>query len=191
VRSLILIPAIAISSTLAGVASVPAGVGVADLRTDTAGHDLYVSYLVTEAFNDEIREGMSSGIPITFTHHLEVARRRALWIDKVLARKRVTTTATFDTLTRQYSLTRRVDDEVTETAVAVNEADMIRWMTSLDRIRLADPATLAADAGDTLYVRVKSELQRKFVLFFLPWDVETSWEKVRLSLTPEPAVRAR
>ena len=190
-RSLIFIPAIAISSTLAGVASVPAGVGVADLRADASGHDLYVSYLVTEAFNDEIREGINTGIPITFTHHLEVARRRALWIDKVLARKTVTTTVTLDTLTRQYSLTRRVDDEVTETAVAVNEADMIRWMTSLDRIRLADPSTLTADAGDSLYVRVKSELQRKFVLFFLPWDVETGWEKVRLSLTPEPAVRAR
>ncbi len=175
----------------AGLTSAPADVRVSDLRADATGHDLYVSYLITEAFTDEIREGISTGIPVTFTHHFELAKRRTLWLDKTLASKIVTTTVTFDTMTRQYSLTRKVDDEVTETGVAVNEADMMRWMTSLDRVRLADPGALGTSAEDTLYVRVKSQLQRKFVLFFLPWDVETGWERIRLSPTTEPAGRGR
>jgi uncharacterized protein DUF4390 len=155
------------------------------LRADASGHDLYASYALKGAFSDEIREQIASGLPITFSYYLEVARRRPLWFDKVLSRRTITTTATYDTLTHQYSLSKRVNDEVAETSVAVSEAEMMRWMTTLERVRLADPTSLEGAEDDSLYVRVKSRIQRRFILFFIPWDVETGWEKVRLSLSAE------
>jgi hypothetical protein len=122
---------------------------------------------------------------------VEVARRRALWFDKVVLRKTITTTVTYDTLTRQYSLSKKVNDEVAETSVAINEAEAERWMTRMDRVRLADPAHLQGEEDGTLYLRVRSLLKKRFVLLFVPWDVETGWEKVALNIPVGAAVRAR
>ena len=155
------------------------------LDAEATNHDLYASFALREAFSDDVRESIDSGLPVTFTYFLEVARRRPFWFDKILVRKSVATTVTYDTLTHQYSLSKRVNDEVTETSVAVNEADMMRWMTNLERVRLADPTTLPGAEDGSLYLRVKSRLQKKFILFFIPWDVETGWEKVRLSFPVE------
>lgn len=168
-----------------------ADASMASLQADATDHDLYASFAMKDAFSDEIREKIASGLPVTFTYYLEVARRRALWFDKILLRKTVTTTVTYDTLTHQYSLSKKVNDEVTESSVAVNEPDMMRWMTNLERVRLADPTILDGGEDDSLYVRVKSRLQKRFILFFIPWDVETGWEKVRLSLSGEGTIRGR
>lgn len=184
--------AVATASTVSFAGLVPPGLSadasLSRLRTDRTDHDLYASLALSDAFSEEIREMIASGLPVTFTYYLEVARRRPLWFDKTLARKTVTTTVTYDTLTHQYSLSKKVNDEVTESSVAVSEPDMMRWMTNLERVRLADPTTLAGVDDDSLYVRAKSRLQRRFVLFFIPWDVETGWEKVMVSL-PEAGTR--
>jgi hypothetical protein len=156
-------------------------ISITALNAAATEHDLYATFGVRNAFTGEVRERIASGLPVTFTYFLEVARRRPLWFDKILVRKTVATTVTYDTLTHQYSLLKRVNDEVTETSVAVEESEMMRWMTTLERVRLADPTALGWADDGSLYVRVKSRLQKRFVLFFIPWDVETGWEKVRLS----------
>ncbi|HZI93462.1 MAG TPA: DUF4390 domain-containing protein [Patescibacteria group bacterium] len=177
--------AVPVSSKLLADAS------VASLRTSATDHDVYASFALNNAFSEEIREKIGTGLPVTFTYFLEVANRRPLWFDKVLLRKTVTTTVTYDTLTHQYSLSKRVNDEVTESSVAINEAEMMRWMTNLEHVRLADPTILGGVENDSLYIRVKSRLQKRFILFFIPWDVETGWEKVRLSLPADGTLRAR
>lgn len=166
-------------------------VTLAGLRVDATAHDLQVSFTVEGAFTREIRERIDSGLPVTFRYDVEVNRRRALWFDKTLVRKTVTTTVTYDTLSRQYTLARSVNDEVAETSVAVTEAEMMRWMTQLERIRLADPSLLENEPVDLLYVRVKSLLQRRFILFFIPSSTGTGWERVGLSLSAEAGGVAR
>jgi hypothetical protein len=161
-----------------------------ELRVDAGEHDLLVSFHVSGAFTPEIREAIESGLTVTFRHDIEVVRRRLLWFDRTLVRKTVTTTVTYDTMTHQYSLARGVNDEVAETSVAINEDDMMRWMTRLERIRLTDPSALGIEPDDALYVRVKSLLQRRFVLLFIPSNTGTGWEKVGVSL-PEGAAHAR
>lgn len=165
-------------------------VSLAGLHVDATDHDLYVSFTVDGAFTPEVREAIESGLPVTFRHDVEVVRKRTLWFDRTLVRKVVTTTVTCDTLTHQYSLARGINDEITETQVAINEADMMRWMTRLERIRVADPSTLEVEPDDTLYVRVKSLLQRRFILFFIPSSTGTDWERVGLSL-PDGKAHAR
>ena len=167
------------------------GASISALTTDATEHDLYASFGVRDAFSDDLRERVAAGLPVAFTYYLEVARRRPLWFDKTLVRKTITTTVTYDTLTHQYSLSKKVNDEVTETSVAVHEGDMIRWMTQLDRVRLADPTILEGVEDNSLYVRVKSRLQNRFVLLFIPWDIETGWEKVMLSLSGAGTSRER
>lgn len=180
-----LIAEAALVLALAAPAAPPAAdgkVSLAGLHVDATDHDLYVSFAVDGAFTSEVREAIESGLPVTFRHDVEVVRRRTFWFDRTLVRKAVTTTVTYDTMTHQYSLARGINDEVAETQVAINEADMMRWMTRLERIRIADPSALEVEPDDTLYVRVKSLLQRRFILFFIPSSTGTDWEKVGLTL---------
>jgi len=167
------------------------GASVASLTADTTEHDLYLSFSLEGAFSDETREEIATGLPVTFTYELELARRRPLWFDKTLVRRTIATTVTYDTLTHQYRLSKRVNDEVAESSVAVNEADMMRWMTHLERVRLADPTILDDPLDDSLYVRVRSRIRKRFILFFIPWNVDTGWEKLRLNLPGEGTARDR
>lgn len=162
-------------------------VAVSELRADIADGEVYVSFALTGAFTEEIHEEIEAGLTVTFKYELEVARRRPFWFDKTLARKTVTTSVTYDTLTHQYSLSKMVNDEVTETSVAVNESDMMLWMTRLDRVRMADPAVLEGVEEGSHYVRMKSRLKRRFVLLVFPSSTGTGWERVGLEAPGERA----
>lgn len=190
-KTLVVAAGLALPALFAPVAPPALAASLAELRAETTDRDLYVSFHLREAFDEEARTNLSTGLPVTITYYLEVARRRPLWFDKTLVRKTVTTTAAYDTISRQYSLAKKVNDEVTETSVAVNEADMMRWMTHIERVRLADPALLDGVDKDSLYIRVKSRLRKRFVLFFIPWDVDTRWERIGLSPPGEGTSRAR
>lgn len=174
-----------------GAIALAARATVVSLRTDASDSEIFASFTIRGAFDDEVRERLTAGLPLEFVHYVEVARRRPLWFDKVVLRKTITTSVTFDTLTRQYSLSKKVNDEVAETSVAMHEAEAERWMTRIERVRLADPAQIGREADGQLYLRVRSVLRKRFVLLFLPWDVETGWERVVLNLPGEAATRAR
>jgi hypothetical protein len=64
---------------------------------------------------------------------------------------------------------------------------MERFMASVDRLRICDPLELGGDRA--LYLRVKSRVQKRFVFFFIPWNFETSWARIRLTVgdVPSPA----
>ena len=160
------------------------GAVIHGLQVENAPHDLFVSFSLIGAFTREIRDQIESGLPVTFNHYVEVLNRRPAWFDATLVRKMISATVTFDTLTRQYRLNRSVNGEIMETVVTDKMSDMERFMSSVDRLRLCDPLDLAGDRS--LYLRVKSRVQKRFVLFFIPWDFETSWAKVRLNIG-EPA----
>ena len=161
-----------------------AGAEIHGIQLENAAHDLFVSFGLSGAFTREIRDQIDSGLPVTFNHFVEVLNRRPAWFDSTLIRKVISSTVTFDTLTRQYRLNRSVNGEMMETVVSDRAADMERFMTSVDRLRLCDPAELAGDRA--LYLRVKSRVQKRFVFFFIPWDFETSWARVRLNVADRP-----
>jgi hypothetical protein len=167
----------------------PEGAEILGLQVENQPHDLLVSFNLQGAFTGEVREQIDSGLPVTFNHYVEVMHRRAAWFDGTLVRKVISTTVSYDTLTRQYRLTRSINDEAVETAVSDKADEMERFMTSVSRLRLCDPVDLRGDTP--LYLRVKSRVQKRFVFFFIPWNFETSWARVKLTVPegPQPLPR--
>lgn len=164
----------------------PEGALIRDLAVENGPHDLFVSFALQGAFTPEIREQLESGLPVTFNHYVEVLHRRPAWFDRTRIERVVSTTATYDTLTRQYRLTRRVNGELVETTLSDKGDEMEQFMTRVDRLRICDPADLAGDRS--LYLRVKSRVQKRFVFFFIPWNFETSWARIRFAV-PGPAAQ--
>lgn len=132
---------------------------IGSLNCDRKAGSVRVMYRVEEAFDSETRRSLESGLPVTFVHEITVTRRRTLWFRKVLARRRIEVTASLDTLTQQYALTRRADDGETETETTERFLDVERWMTQVETA-FALPAS-----GATLDVKVKVVYQRDFILF--------------------------
>lgn len=145
---------------------------------------LSVDFRVLGAFTGEVEEVIASGLPVTFHHMLRAYRRRAAWIDERVSEKLVTTSVTFDTLTKQYRVSRTIDGQMVDTLVTDKAEDMKNWMTVFEKISLSseDPV----ETLDRLYVKVKSEIQNRFVFFFIPWDFETEWTKSDLIQDDEP-----
>lgn len=159
----------------------PDGAEIRDLHVENTPHDLLASFVLWGGFSPEILEQIDSGLPVTFNHYVEINKRRPVWFDSTMVKKVISATVTYDTLTRQYRLSRSVNGEVVETEVSDKRSEMEMFMTSVERLRLCDPSDLPSD--EPLYIRVKSRVQKRFVLFFIPWDFETSWARVGLDLS--------
>lgn len=156
-------------------ADVPSQARIKDLEVRTLHGELRVSFRVEGAFSQETLERLESGIPVTFRHRVEVLARRAFpllpW--RVLGRTTVEATAKYDSLTRQYSLLRRIRREVPEDpASAVEETTLTTallsetesWMASVPDVPLPGVAPVMAD--QKLRVKVKTVLGRRYRFLF-------------------------
>jgi hypothetical protein len=153
----------------------PLAAGIEALEVRSRERLFSVAFHLSEAFTPEVEEVLASGLPITFSHTLRAYRRRAAWLDRLLAEQRVDTTAQLDTLTRQYRLSRAIDGQMVDTRLTDKPEEMKAWMTTFEGIEL--PWQGEVGKADLLYVKVKSEIQKRFVFFFIPWDLETSWAR--------------
>ena len=164
------------------LAGVSAGVGraaeIAELKVEPHEGQFRVAFHLDGAFTPDVEELLGSGLPVTFQHTLRAYRRRATWLDRLVSGRTVTTTANFDTLTKQYRLSRAVDQQMADTLLTDKPEEMKAWMTTIEGVDL--PAEAGSEAHDRYYVRVKSEIQKRFVFFFIPWDFETAWTRSAL-----------
>src|SRR5262245_41288660 len=76
-----------------------------------------VSFELADAYNDEVRDAISSGLRTTFTYDVELRMVVAGWVDRTVATAVVTTSDQYDNLTRRHSLTRTIDGRIAEALV--------------------------------------------------------------------------
>ncbi|MEE9218081.1 MAG: DUF4390 domain-containing protein [Acidobacteriota bacterium] len=170
------------SALIVVILPLPFGLGrsakIDHLQVEAQSRQLSINFRVSGAFTDEVEEIIASGLPVTFHHTVRAYRRRAGWFDQRVAETVVTTSAAFDTLTKQYSVSRTVDGQMVDTLVTDKAEDMRNWMTVIDGILLS--CEHDTEPLERYYVKVKSEIQNRFVFFFIPWDFETDWAKSTL-----------
>jgi hypothetical protein len=151
------------------------------LVTNTSDHLILYSYL-KDGFSDAVSERLQSGLPITFTYHLELRRKRPLWRNSKVADRSLTYKVKYDTLKKEYIYTRN-DEHQKERRVTRDYREMQRWVTFLDGVKLADYNRLKP--GKKYYVRIKAEIKPlntpfplRFVRMFIPFlDQDTSWQE--------------
>ena len=111
-----------------------------------------VSFELTDAYDEAIRQSISSGLRTTFSY--DVALRVVAWVDRTIATIVVSTTDQYDNLTRQHRLTKTVDGRVEDAMVTDDESVAREWLTTWKRLELCDTAKL--DATRDYYVRVSA-----------------------------------
>jgi len=113
-----------------------------------------VSFELADAFTDEVREAISSGLRTTFTYEIELRMVVPLWVDPKICTAVVSAVDQYDNLTRRHSLARTVDGRVEEDAVVEDESLVKRWLTTWNRLPLCQTSKL--DSSRDYYVRVSA-----------------------------------
>ena len=118
----------------------------------TQDKKVLVSFELTDAYTEAIRESIASGLRTTFSY--DVALRMEAWVDRTIATTVVTTSDQYDNLTRQHRLTRVIDGRIEDATVTDDEAVVRAWLTTWKRLPLCETSKL--DATRDYYVRISA-----------------------------------
>lgn len=113
-----------------------------------------VSVELADAYTDEVRQAIASGLRTTFTYDVELRMYVPAWVDRTVASVAVTTSDQFDNLTRRHTLSRSVDGRVEEQIVTEDETIVRRWLTTLSRLTVCQTSKL--DSSRDYYVRISA-----------------------------------
>jgi hypothetical protein len=144
---------------------------------------LLVSFEVTEAFTDDLREAIESGLPTSFAYDVELRRATPLWVDRLVSSARVSATVRYDNLTRRYHVTVTHDGRVELTEVTEDEAAVQRLVTSFQRLPLFSTRQLEVNAD--YYLRVRARTSPRSQWSMLPWDRAAALGSVRFTFIPQ------
>jgi hypothetical protein len=126
---------------------------------------VYVSFSMTEAFSEDVREAIGSGLETSFSYDVELRRGGPLWFARTIAAIVLTATVRYDNLTRRYHVTRAQDGRVEGSEVFDSEDAVRRWLTTFERLPLFSTERLEANAEYSLRVRARTTPRRAW----LPW----------------------
>jgi hypothetical protein len=113
-----------------------------------------VSFELSDAYNDDVRQAISSGLKTTFTYDIELRMYVPAWVDRTIATAVVDISDQYDNLTRRHILSRTVDGRVQDTQTTEDDALVRRWLTSLTRLPLCETSKL--DPSRDYYVRISA-----------------------------------
>ncbi|MDR1989686.1 MAG: DUF4390 domain-containing protein [Acidobacteriaceae bacterium] len=119
----------------------------------TSGDRVVVSFELANAYTDEVREAIASGLRTTFTYEVDLRMIVPTWVDRTIASSVVSISDQYDNLTRRHNLSRSVDGRV-ESIVTEDEATVRQWLTSVTRLQIVGTSKL--EPNRDYYVRVSA-----------------------------------
>jgi hypothetical protein len=114
--------------------------------------DVLVSFELADAYTNDVRDAISSGLLTTFTYDVDLRMVAPLWMDRTIVTVVVSTSDQYDNLTRRHILTRTIDGRVEATLVTEDEAVVRQWLTRFSRLPVCRTSRL--DSGREYYLRI-------------------------------------
>jgi len=153
---------------------------ITDVFLTNTAEDLIVYASLRDGFSEGLVEAIQSGVPTTFTFHLELYRNRNVWLDEPVSSRQAKHSVKYDLLRKEYRFTRD-DSGAVEERTTKSLADLKSWMSELESVPLARYNTLIPN--DRYYVRVKAEMKTtklffplNYIFFFVSFlDEKTGW----------------
>jgi hypothetical protein len=116
--------------------------------------EVLVSFELADAYTQDVREAIASGLRTTFTYDVELRMPVAGWVDRTIATAVITTSSQYDNLTRRHTLSRAIDGRVMEVVLTDNESTVREWLTTLKRIPIYQTSRLPA--SHDYFVRIRA-----------------------------------
>jgi hypothetical protein len=162
---------------------VAVGVWAADPKIEnvvaTASRErVSVRFQMANAFHDdEMVQGLQSGVPTSFSYVVEIFRDRPNWFDEDIDRALIEVICTFNSLTREYLLNYRRDKKLVRSETFTDLVELERRMTVIEERDLFE---IGSRKEYKLKVRVKADLTRGYLMYVIPWSQSTRWREARV-----------
>jgi transposase len=174
---------LAASLLLLASAAFSADPKIETLSAHAVNRQVSVRFTMGHAFDrEQTIQGLQSGVPTSLVYIVEAYRDRPNWFDEGIARARIEVIATFNSLTREYLLNYRRDHKLVRSETFSDLASLERAMTTIDEPALFD---IGKRPAHKVMIRVKSDLMRGWLFYFIPGAVSTRWKSVRVAAPPE------
>jgi len=145
---------------------------------------VFVSFTMSGAFDNDVWAAIRSGLPTTFSYDVEIRRGRAIWFDRTVASATVTVAVRYDNLTRRYQVTRMIDGRVESTPQVTDSQDTARTlMTEFDKLPLFSTADL--EANTEYYLQVQARTSPRNTFFLWPWGRHKASGRTPFTFLPE------
>lgn len=174
-----------VSVMSAAIAYLAAPVVAQELRLTPLVRDgrVYVSFVLGQAFSDDLRAAIRSGLPTTFTYEVGIRRGRSLWFDRTVASATVSATVRYDNLTRRYQVTRMIDGRMEGTPEVTDNEDVVREvMTEFDKLALFGGVDLEPNVE--YYLQVRARTSPRSAWFIWPWGRHTASSRATFTVIP-------
>ena len=130
---------------------------------------LLVSFVLEDAFTDDVRAVIKSGLRTSFVYTVELRMVVPGWIDRTIATTTVSNVAEYDNLTRRHTLQRTIDGRVSADESGIVEERAVReFMTTFTQLALFRNTRL--EANRDYYVRVRARAYPSNGSFLWPWS---------------------
>jgi len=150
------------------------------LNVDLDGEVYVASAHLKDALTAERIEEIDAGLEITISYRLNVYRQRSGLPNPSISKVRIECTVQHDALTRQYTLTRRIDGELQEKKVTPDEGQMRDFMTVLERLPVATAEEIVP--GESYYIKARADLGLVWRFYMIPWRDRTPWIEVPIEM---------
>jgi hypothetical protein len=146
---------------------------------------LKISFVVRDAFKQDIEEAIKSGITTSFTFFVELTRLRTVWLNETVKVWEFRHIVKYDSLKEEYEVTL---EETHGPPIRTKDFEEVkRLMVTATDIAFVPPPVL--ERGSRYVLRVMAELDTidlpfllNYMFFFVKfWDFETDWHTTTFS----------
>ncbi len=153
-----------------------------DIIVTTSEKELIVFSVLNDSFNDEMIQGLHSGIPVHFSFFVELILEKPNWFDKELVSMEFKHILEYDTLKEIYRVKLEEMSKKDSTFKSIAKAQ--KAINEINNLKIIKLAQLQPDQSYTL--RIKAELFKKtlpmklhyLIPFISLWDIETNWHAI-------------
>lgn len=146
---------------------------------------VYADLTATNTLDRHSLDRLESGLPVTLEYQIELRNRRTAWFDKALVSATISLELVYDAVSREYSVTRRLNSELFDVHSARSLAELDPRLSKLTDIPVMQVPN--ADLGEEPVVRARLVTRRRAWLWIIPRPVASPWRSTPLILNPEPS----
>ena len=149
--------------------------GIQDLRIKIEDNQVLTTFRLINAFDDDFRRRIDSGLPTDLVFRFKLERDRRSWFDQSVATGRLQVIAMYNAVTSEYLVNFKHDGNLIESRVVRDPDELYKAMTQLTDFPIFSIA--GRNPQERLQLKVRAELGTGMVLAFIPRTLATEWAK--------------